>query len=33
MGAAVYQVWEAPTAKDGDGLVKRLHGTQGCSFR
>ena len=33
MGAVVYQVWEAPTAKDPDGSVKRLHSTQGCSFR
>ena len=30
---AVCQVWEAPTARDTSSSVRRLHGTQGCSFR
>lgn len=31
-GAAVYQVWKAPTARDTGGSVRRLHGAQGRSF-
>ena len=27
-GAVVYQVWEAPTARDRGGLVRRLHGAE-----
>ena len=29
---AVYQVWEAPTAREMGGSVKRLHGTMDVSF-
>ena len=32
-GTAVYQAWEAPTARDTGGSVRRLLGAQGCSFR
>ena len=30
---AVYQVWEAPTAREMGGSVQRLHGTHGCFFQ
>ena len=30
---AVCQVWKAPTARDTSSSVRRLHATQGCSFR
>ena len=32
-GAAVYQVWEAPTARNTVGSVERLHGAQRRPFR
>ena len=32
-GATVYQVWEAPTARDMGGLVRTLHDAWGCSLR
>ena len=28
-----YQVWEAPTARDTGGSVRKLHDAQGCSFQ